>query len=228
MGNVGVFSFGRVKSERCPNKMLRPFAETTLTDIVLSKLEPLRDAGYMTFFAGLEDEFRDKCEDHRIQFVRRDEKSAVIDGPLTGILSFLREVDSEYFLIVSACGPFLKAETIRAFLDECTSNGYESAISVMARKTFFIDLDRSPLNFEVSSNSLNTKTVRPVYEIAHQLYFFNRNYFFENGMYWDWANVNFVELETGLETLDIDTEEDFWMAEQLWKARQLENASIVS
>ena len=26
---VGVFSFGRKQSERCPNKMLRPFADTT-------------------------------------------------------------------------------------------------------------------------------------------------------------------------------------------------------
>lgn len=28
--SVGVFSFGRKESHRCPNKILRPFAGTTL------------------------------------------------------------------------------------------------------------------------------------------------------------------------------------------------------
>ena len=40
---IGVFAFARTQSERCPNKMLRPFAGTTLTDIVLEKLSAFQE-----------------------------------------------------------------------------------------------------------------------------------------------------------------------------------------
>ena len=71
MNKIGVFSFGRKQSQRCPNKMLRPFGDTTLTDIVLLKLSKCK---YFSFFAGYEDEFREKCEQRNVHFVKRDRK----------------------------------------------------------------------------------------------------------------------------------------------------------
>jgi CMP-N-acetylneuraminic acid synthetase len=39
---------------------------------------------------------------------------------------------------------------------------------------------------------------------------------FREGTYWDWNTVRLIELPSKLQTVDIDTEEDFRIAEALW------------
>ena len=208
-----MFSFGRVQSQRCPNKLLRPFGDTTLTDIILEKLSAFGD---QAFFAAHEQEFRAPCDRHQVRFVPRTLHSASIDEPITEILSFLREQPYTHFLIVNACLPFLKTSTIRTFLDECTRT-HEPAFGVIRRKNHFISLNHTPLNFPDDLQTINSKTVEPVLEFAHALYFFEREYFFEHGRYWNWKTVRLVELPDGRELVDIDTEHDFEFAEALWR-----------
>lgn len=211
---VGVFSFGRVQSQRCPNKLLRPFGDTTLTDILLRKL---RTFGDQAFFAGHEDEFRDRCDHHGVRFVPRSLHSASIDEPITQILSFLQDQPYSHFLIVNACLPFLKVSTVQAFLDGCVADAMAPAFGVIRRKNHFIGLDHRPLNFPEDLQTINSKTVTPVLEFAHALYFFERAYLFEHGRYWDWATVRLIELPDTRELVDIDTERDFEFAEALWR-----------
>ena len=53
-------------------------------------------------------------------------------------------------------------------------------------------------------------------EFAHVFYFFQKSTFVKTGWYWDWSKVDYIEIEEGLETFDIDTEEQFQMADALW------------
>jgi molybdopterin-guanine dinucleotide biosynthesis protein A len=142
VADLAVFSFGRTQSERCPNKMLRPFAGTTLTDIVLGKLAEIGRHGYATFFAGHEDEFAARCRAHGVPFLRRSLRSATIDGPIVEILGFLREVPADYVLLVSACLPFLRAQTILDFLRARTPGPLRPAFSVRCQRHHFVDEDR--------------------------------------------------------------------------------------
>jgi len=221
--NIGIFSFGRKQSQRCNNKMLRPFADTTLADIVLSKLSYFNEGA---FFAGYEKEFEKKSIQHGVEFVQRDQNSINIDSPITEILSFLHKVEYDHLLIINACLPFLTIRSITSFLGECQRRNYGSAFSVILRNNFFISPERQPLNFDANIKTINTKEVSPVYEFAHALYFFEKNYFFEHGRYWDWKEVNFIELKDKSEIIDIDTEEDFRFAEQLYlgRGRRIENS----
>ena len=216
MRSLGIYSFGRKKSERCPNKVLRPFGGTTLTDIVLSKLQKL---GSSSFFAGYEEVFRQKCEAANVTFIQRDQRSALIDEPIVDILSFLKEVTYDYLLWINPCLPLLRVQTIKSFLDTCIADGYAPAFPVIRRGTHFIRADRKPVNFDPTVKTLNTKTVEPLYEMAHAFYFFNRQFFLDNETYWDWNEVRTVELKDKIELIDIDTEEDFSLAESLWEAR---------
>ncbi|MBI2173717.1 MAG: NTP transferase domain-containing protein [Candidatus Omnitrophica bacterium] len=214
MKKVGVFSFGRIQSQRCPNKMLRPFADTTLTDVILEKLS---QCGADAFFAGNGQEFRDKCARYAVPYLSRTSRSAEIDGPIVEILSFLRQVDFEHLLIVNGCLPFLKLGTIQHFLKECLANDCQSSFGVIRRQTHFLRLSREAVNFNPEDPTINTKTVEPILEFAHALYFFNREYFLAHGAYWNWKTVRLIELDSGLELFDIDTEEQFKLAEALWK-----------
>jgi len=214
MNKAAVFSFGRVNSYRCPNKLLRPFADTTLTDILLGKLSQL-DAE--TFFCGYETEFKSKCDQHGIRFVQRDERSASIDGPITDILGCLREIEFEHLLLVSACLPFLRTETIRRFYEECLIDESRPAFGVVRRNAYFMTSNKQPINFDADQRTRNTKTVEPVLEFAEALHYFSKDYFFEQGTFMDWNQVRYVDLEERYELIDIDTEEDFSVAEALWK-----------
>ncbi len=214
---IGVFSLGRKQSERCPNKMLRPFADTTLTDLILEKLAVLP---YDTFFAGYEPEFKAKCHRAGVRFVQRDHHSIMIDQPIVEILSFLRSVEYEHVLLVSPCLPFLGVESIRRFAEDCLDHDVRPAFSVVRRKNYFLTLRREPLNFDLRGKTINTKTVKPVYEFAHALYFFNRRFFLREGRYWDWRRVRLIELPAGRELLDVDTEEDFSLISAMWSAER--------
>lgn len=194
--------------------MLRPFAGTTLTDILLGKLSTF---GPQSFFAGFEEEFREKSDRHGVRFVQRDPRSVAIDEPITEILAFLSEVPFTHLLIVNGCLPFLTAATIAGFLDVCVHGELAPAFAVIRRRNHFMSLDRRPLNFPLDMKTINTKTVEPVLEFAHALYFFDKSYFFEHGRYWDWRTVRLIEAGSPREMLDIDTEEDFAFAEALWK-----------
>lgn len=81
-------------------------------------------------------------------------------------------------------------------------------------------MENNPYNYEKDIKTINTKFVEPVKEFAHVFYFYEREYFLSNGVYWDWSDLNYIEIPHGIETLDIDTEEDFEMAELLWKTYQ--------
>ncbi len=212
-----------MQSERCPNKMLREFGGATLTDIIMGKL---KNSKYPTFFSGYEEEFRRKASKHKIKYVQRTKKSAFIDEPIVEILSFLKEVKSEYLLAVNPCLPLLKLETIEKFLQECIANNYRPAFAITPEKNHYLDDDFTPVNFDLGMKTINTKTVKKIYSFAHALYFFNKDYFFENERYWDWGEVRLAELENKYELSDIDTEEDFTMVEALWISQKNKMVNI--
>lgn len=213
MIDIAVWSCGRTSSSRCPNKMIRPFHKTSLTDIFLTKLEQLENN---TFFAGYEPVFREMCSKHNIPFVQRSQNSALVDEPAAEIYNFIASQPYEYMLHVNACIPFLKISSIVNFLESCAT--YRKPCFGVLRKTnYFTFTDGKPINWGVDLGTINTKNVSPVHEFAHVFYFFERNYFVEHGWFWDWRDVRFVEIPGGLETFDIDDEEEFLIAETLWR-----------
>jgi len=211
--DVAVWAAARISSERCKQKMVRPFADTSLTDICLEKFSKI---GGNTFFAGYEPLFKKKCELHGVTFVQRSEESALADGPALTIWDFIAEQPYEYFLQVNACQPFLRTETISKFLEICIEDD-KPKFAVIRKNNYFTDTDGNPYNFTKDLKLMNTKEVAPVYEFAHSLYFFRKSYFLEHGRYWDWNEVRYIELEEGIEVFDIDLENQFKMAEAMWQ-----------
>ena len=219
--DVAVFSCGRTDSQRCRNKMARPFGDTTLLDIALSKLSSLNAN---TFFAGYEGLFKQRCLEHNVDFIQRTKKSSSSEVA-SEIYSFLEDVDYKYLLCINSCQPFLKVETIETFLSQCIATK-EPSFAVFKRNNYFMDKNNHPYNYDKDIKTINTKFVEPVKEFAHVFYFYEREYFLENGVYWNWSDLNFIEIPHGIETLDIDTEEDFEMAELLWETSKVRERYI--
>ena len=203
---------GRLGSQRCPNKMLKAFSNTTLTDIILSKLSYFENS----FFAGFENIFEEKCKQHNVNFVRRSKRSIEIDKPIVEILEFLNRVDYDKILFVSGCLPLLKIETIERFLTFCNSDYDIPATLYIRRNNYFVDKNFNPINFDKGIKTINTKNVEPIYEFANALYYYNRKEFLMKGRYWSWDNVRCSVVDGGKEFIDVDTEEDFYIAESIY------------
>jgi len=210
---IGVCSFARTSSSRCKEKMIRPFGNSSLSDIFLEKLAIVGDN---VFFGGYEPIFKEKCEYHNVPFIQRSYESANIDEPASKIYEILNDQPYEYFLLVNACLPFLKVKSILSFLELCTIDD-KPKFAVFKKNNFYTDRDGKPYNFSNKLSTINTKNVKQVNEFAHVFYFFKKSYFVENGWYWDWKDLSYIEINESLETFDIDTEEQFMMAEAIWK-----------
>jgi CMP-N-acetylneuraminic acid synthetase len=211
--DIGIFSFGRKGSFRVKNKLLKKFGNTTLTDIVLKKLKKFNK---QSFFAGYDTEFEEKCSFHKIRFVKRDYKSSTIDTPITSILHFLKKQGYKKFIIINACVPFLKISTIKKFIKFCLEQPNRPAFTIVKKNNLYLNNNYKPINFNKNLKTINTKKVKEIYEFAHCLYYFDKDFFFVNKRYWNYNNLRYFEIKNKYEQIDIDTNEDFLIAKKLW------------
>tara|TARA_B110000444_G_C18806492_1_gene580265 strand:+ start:101 stop:787 length:687 start_codon:yes stop_codon:yes gene_type:complete len=211
--DISIFSYGRKNSQRCHNKLLRKFHDTSVVDILLNKIGQYENC----YFGGYDKEFKYKCKNHGVNFLQRTKRSVNIDYPISDALSFVKEIDSKYLLLVNSCLPFLSVETINLFLSEVIKSNFKPTSLLFKRDNYFFNKNFKPLNFDTNLKTLNTKTVKPIYEFANALYFFKKDYFLKYNKYWNWNSVNYVTIDNKIELLDIDTEDDFIISESLWK-----------
>ena len=123
---VAIVVQARLSSERCPRKMVRPFAGTTLTDIACEKILASSVIPKENFYLAVnEPELVEIGEKHGVNVFKRSEKSSLWDG---GPNAHLREMYEwwdklpyKYCILVNGCAPFLPLETIEN-LKELTNN----------------------------------------------------------------------------------------------------------
>lgn len=171
---IAIFSCARTTSERCKKKMIRPFENTTLSDIMIKKLSFLK---YNVYFAGYEKIFKAKSSFHNVNFIQRSKASSLSEGPNSKIHEYLFDLEYDYFLLINACLPFLKLQTINNFIDFCLKSTNPKTIITKKKNYIFNDKIKN-INFSTKSKKLNTKLVKPYYELSNSMYFFNKNFLF--------------------------------------------------
>ena len=116
--DVCILVQARLGSQRVPNKMLRPFAGTTLTDILFKKLKSSKVIPKNNiYFSAWEQELKDVAKKHDINVYHRSEQSANEDNSLQLIYEWHDKLPFKYVILVSACNPLLKIETIDLFVE---------------------------------------------------------------------------------------------------------------
>ena len=212
----------RLGSQRVPNKMIRPFADTTLVDILFEKLKSSKIIPTKNIiFSAYEQELKEIANSHGISIFERSEQSAMSEGdPLSEIYEWHDKLPFKYVVLISACNPLLKIETIDNFIVEFMNSEKEGAFAVFEKKTYYWNEDGKSITNWGDLPIMNTKFVEPIYEAAHCLYG-SRLDIIKNG-YWmdDSLPPNpklFVMNE--LETFDIDYEWQFNLGELLYNKR---------
>ena len=120
VGNVCVVVQARLGSQRVPQKMIRPFSGTTLMDICLEKLSGSKVIPSEDIFASVyEDELVKISSKYDLQIFKRSEESANSEGtPMTLMYEWWDKLPYDYCILVNACAPFLKIETVEKFYEE--------------------------------------------------------------------------------------------------------------
>lgn len=210
----------RLNSQRVPGKMLKPFANTTLTDILFNKLKSLKNIPLKNiYFSAYEKELKEVAKKHNINIFNRSEQSANSEGsPLSEIYEWHNKLPFKYVILISACNPLLKIKTINNFIESFIKSDKDGGFAVFEKKTYYWDKDNNPITNWGDLRIMNTKFVEPIYEAAHCLYA-SKTDIIKDGF---WMDTNlppkpelFVMDE--LEAFDIDYEWQFKIGEKLWK-----------
>ena len=114
--DVCVMVQARLGSQRVPQKMIRPFAGTTLMDICLEKLANSQVIPNKNVYASVyEPELVDICKKYDVEIYHRSEASANSEGtPMTQMYEWW--IKHLCIVFCNACAPFLNIETVENFV----------------------------------------------------------------------------------------------------------------
>lgn len=217
--DVCVVVQARLSSERVPGKMLRNFAGTTLVDILFKKLKQSKIIPISNiFFSAYEDELKEVGNKYGINIYHRSKQSAFSEGnPLSEIYEWHDKLPFKYVVLISACNPLLKIETVDSFFNFYLNSNKEGAFAVFEKKTYYWNKQGNSITDWGDSTIMNTKYVEPIYEAAHCLYA-SRLDIIKDGYWMDTTLPPSPELfvMNELETFDIDYEWQFKVGEKLY------------
>ena len=220
INDVCVLVQARLSSERVPGKMIRPFAGTTITDISIENILKSEIIPKENFYLSeYEKELVEIGEKHGVNIYHRSEKSANSEGtPMTEIYEWWDKLPFKYVVLISACCPLLKTETIDKFFKSYIESDSDGMFAVMEKKNYFWRTDGSSL-IPLTEAVMNTKTVNPVYEAAHCLYAGTLEGIGRGVWMGDFAKKGDIELVTvpEEEVFDIDYEWQFDLYEVIYE-----------
>lgn len=215
--DVAVFLNVRMQSRRCPGKMLRPFADTTLLDICLAKLRQL--AWPRTYVGAWEPELLARARRYPELIVyERSAASARSDSDGRRIFEILTVIDTPWVMWVNPCVPLLSVETLQKALAAFLADDCRSLTSVRALHGWFYAAEGRPLND--TQGSVDTMQSQPIYAAAHAFHIYERERMLAEGSPFPNrpGDPRLFTIPEG-EAHDIDTEDEFDVVEILYRRR---------
>ena len=223
LNEIAVIIQARLGSQRCPEKMVRSFAGTTLTDLAIEKILKSSVIPKKNFYLAVhEPELIAIGKKHNVNVFVRSEKSANSEGtPMSDMYEWWDKIPFKYAVLINACAPFLDIKTIDNFVLEYTKSS-DGLFGVMEKKNYFWGEDKQILT-PLTEAVMNTKTVQKTYEAAHCLYAGRLDKIGKGIWMGDFNKPGDIDLfpVSEKEALDIDYEWQFVMCETLQKNKVL-------
>lgn len=194
----------KLNSQRLPHKNLLPIAGRPLCYYICRTLTNIKGI----------DETYVYCSDPKVtDYVPKDvtflKRDAYLDGDLVKgkeiYERFIAEVDADIYILAHTTSPFIKRESIEHALEKVTNEGYDSAFSA-ERKQTFCWYKGKPINYDLEDVP-RTQDMEPVWVETSAFFIFKKEIFVEHG-----RRIGFhpyIQEVSGMETVDIDTREDY-------------------
>ena len=217
MRDLAIIINARKNSQRCKNKLLRPFAHSTVLDIALSKLNQINE--FPCYLACGEPEINSKLKFYQnVDNIWRSEDELNSDLPLSRIYKYHERIDHEWIMFINPCLVLLKKDTILDAAIKFSNSNWKSCTSVIKNSNWFYNQKMQPIN-NTDPREISTKTSPWIYEVCHAFLIYNRKHLLEKDSYWSHTcnEDPYLYEISKLETIDIDTEEEFIIAENIYK-----------
>jgi len=222
LNDIAIVIQARLNSQRIPYKMLKPFAGSSLIELLFKKITQSSVIDRTNvYFSAYENELKSVANKHGINIFTRSKESANEDNNLQLIYEWHDQLPYKYVVLISACNPLLKIETIDNFILDFLKTKEEGEFAVFEKKTYYWNKQGMPITNWNEAPIMNTKTVELVYEAAHCLYA-SRLDIIKDGYWMDdkYPPMPKLFVINELEAFDIDYEWQFKLGEQLYVDRK--------
>ena len=212
MRPISVIINARLQSSRMKQKMVRPFAGSTLLDIALAKLNSLTYFEHR-YFAVAEPELKAKAKNYPNLEILERKPEAIAPGPHLPTLTFehYTRVPTRYLFVINACAAFLTAETIRKAYDIFQQTDYRSYMAAVPTRNWIFTRDGVALTHKNPDALQNTSDGDFFLKVTHSFYIIDRDFFSaNNGRLWTLTpnDPHLIEMPID-ESYDVDTDREF-------------------
>ncbi len=213
---VGIMPI-KLNNERLPGKNIKLLGEKPLIQYGLTTL--LRSGSLDVIYVFCSD---DAIKEYLIEGINFIKRPAFLDLPISNFTQIFDEfskiVDADVYVYTHATAPFISIDTVNCCIDSVISGGYDSAFTA-TRIQDFLWQDGVPLNFQ-KNNLPRSQDLKPIYRETSGVYVFKKEVFHKYH-----ARIGehpFIKEVDYKEAVDINTAEDFELAEMIVQSRRLE------
>lgn len=214
----------RLGSKRIPKKNIRYLGDKPLIKYAIDLA--LNSGKFDSVWVNTESEELGKIsESYGALFHKRPEELA--NDHATNrefVYEFLQKHQCDYVVMINTTSPLLSTETIKEFVEFVDKNDYDTVLSVVSEKAEFF-FNNGPVNFSLNEK-INSQLLEPVDKVVWALTAWKRDVFIKlqdenkNPVYG--GNLGFFSIPKD-ESCDLDTEEDWRIAEGFLVARKDSN-----
>jgi CMP-N-acetylneuraminic acid synthetase len=218
MKSISVVINARLGSTRVSQKLVRPFAESSLIEIALSKLDEMDFFEHRYLAVAERDLIELGSKYKNVEILERD-AAAVKKGvnPLTVTFEHYLRVPSDYIFVFNPCLPCIRVETIKKAFDYFQETNFNSYTAVIPTGEWIFDSEGNALTNSDPRNATTNKNMTFM-KACHAFHIINKNFFSENGVLWTFNldDPHLIEIPEH-EAVDVDTENEFTLAEIIYK-----------
>ena len=209
----------RLNSQRAPNKMLRPFKDSNLFKIAMTKVLLSDYIPKDNFYVSIcEQGLIDEANKLGVNIFKRSHESANNDNDLQKIYEWHDQLPFKYVIKINGCSPLLKTDTINDFTRQFVEQEEENLFGVIEQKDYFWNKEGCLVTpWPEDQTIMNTKAVEPTYKAAHVLYASRMDIIKDYKFMGDFQKEGGIKLfpMNELEAFDIDYEWQFKIAEAI-------------
>ena len=200
----------KLTNERCPGKNTRLLGNKPLLQHELESLINTQMCNEIYVFCS--DESVKPFLPLGVYFLKRPKELDLPTSNFTQIFThFMEQVDADIYIYAHATAPFVTINTMKQCIEAVVSGQYDSAFCAIKLQDYLWK-NGEPLNFN-ATNVPRTQDLEPIYQETSGVYVFKKEVFSLHkrriGL------TPFIKEVSFRESVDIDTPEDFKLAEIL-------------
>lgn len=161
----------RLTEEKIPGKVLKPFAGSTLFEILIRKLLKSDLIPTENIYASVYDyKLVEVSRKYHLNVFSRSVGSCSEDHDVKTVFNWSEDLDFPYYVRVNPCAPFLSLATIEDFISVFCKSDYRGMFGVVGHSNYVWNNNFQLLNPWPETECLVANRASTFYEAAHCLY----------------------------------------------------------